>query len=166
MSATQLAVSAAQVKDSEEQLVVFDLGEEVYGVDISRVQEIIRMQAITQVPGAPHFVEGVINLRGKIIPVIDLHRRFGLPESDARRSSRIVVVETEGRVIGMVVDAVSEVLRIASSAVEPPSPIVVGADSDYIRGIAKLESRLIILLQLDRVLTSEQKAALQGTELS
>ncbi|MDA8187404.1 MAG: chemotaxis protein CheW [Dehalococcoidales bacterium] len=155
-------MSTVQVADIEEQLVVFDLGDEVYGVDISRVQEIIRMQAITQVPGAPSFVEGVINLRGKIIPVIDLHRRFGLPAAQLGKSSRIVVVETEGRVIGMVVDAVSEVLRIPTNCIEPPSPVVVGIDSDYIRGIAKLEGRLVILLQLDKVLTGEQKAALQG----
>ncbi|MCL5025280.1 MAG: chemotaxis protein CheW [Chloroflexi bacterium] len=153
-------MSAVQVGDLEEQLVVFDLGDEVYGIDISRVQEIIRMQAITQVPGAPAFVEGVINLRGKIIPVVDLHSRFRLPPAEATKSSRIVVVETEGHVIGMVVDAVSEVLRIPASCVEPPSPIVAGVDSEYLRGIAKLEGRLVILLQLDKVLTSEQKAAL------
>ncbi len=159
-------MSAIQVADLEEQLVVFDLGDEVYGVDISKVQEIIRMQSITQVPGAPHFVEGVINLRGKIIPVIDLHVRFGLPSAATSNSSRIVVVETDGHVIGMVVDAVSEVLRISSSCIEPPSPIVAGIDSEYIRGIAKLEGRLVILLQLDKVLTSEQKAALQSADIS
>ncbi|MCL5958630.1 MAG: chemotaxis protein CheW [Chloroflexi bacterium] len=156
-------MSTVQTADTEEQLVVFDLGDEVYGVDISRVQEIIRMQTITQVPGAPHFVEGVINLRGKIIPVIDLHRRFGLPSAVADKASRIVVVETQGHVLGMIVDAVSEVLRIPVDCVEPPSPIVAGIDSDYIRAIAKLEGRLIILLQLDKVLTGEQKMALQGS---
>ncbi len=157
-------MAPAQVADKEEQLVVFDLGEEVYGIDISRVQEIIRMQSITQVPGAPSFVEGVINLRGKIIPVVDLHRRFGLPPADSTKASRIVVVETDGHTIGMVVDAVSEVLRIPGDCIEPPSPIVAGVDSEYLRGIAKLEGRLVILLQLDKVLTSEQKAALPDLE--
>ena len=154
-------MSAIQIRDHEEQLVVFDVGKEVYGVDISRVQEIIRMQAITRVPGAPPFVEGVINLRGKIIPVIELHHRFGLASSDSGRDSRIVVVETGGHVVGMVVDSVSEVMRISTECIEPPSAIVAGAETDYMRGIAKLEGRLIILLQLDKVLTSEQRASLQ-----
>jgi purine-binding chemotaxis protein CheW len=155
-------MSANVMGDVEEQLVVFDVGEEVYGVDIGMVQEIIRMQAITKVPGAPSFVEGIINLRGKIIPVIDLRRRFRLPAGEAKKSSRIVVVEVDGPVIGMVVDAVSEVLRIPADCIEPPSMIVTGADSDYIRGIAKLEDRLIILLQLERILSDEQEEALMG----
>lgn len=153
---------ATQVGDLEEQLVVFHVGDEVYGLDTSKVQEIIRMQAITHVPGALPFVKGVINLRGRIIPVIGLHQRFAKADKDLGRSSRIVVVETGGQAVGMVVDAVSEVLRIPTSCVEPPSPIVTGIDSEYIRGIAKLEGRLIILLQLDRLLTGEQRAGLQG----
>ncbi|MCL4553285.1 MAG: chemotaxis protein CheW [Candidatus Marsarchaeota archaeon] len=145
---------AVQMGEPEEQLVVFDIGDEVYGVDISRVQEIIRMQTITQVPGAPPFVEGVINLRGKIIPVIDLHGRFRIEAAETSNSSRIVVVEDKGQVLGMVVDAVSEVHRIPINCIEPPSSIVAGADSDFIRGIAKLEEKLIILLQLDKVLAN------------
>lgn len=155
-------MSAVQAGNLEEQLVIFNVGNEIYGIDTSKVQEIIRMQDITHVPGAPAFVEGVINLRGRIIPVIKLHERFGLPGSDSSKASRIIVVETEGQVVGMVVGTVSEVLRIATDCVEPPSPIVTGLDSEYIRGIAKLESRLIILLQLNRLLTSEQKASLQA----
>ncbi len=157
---------ALQVGELEEQLVIFNVGDEVYGVDTSKVQEIIRMQAITHVPGAAPFVKGVINLRGRIIPVIELHQRFGLEARDPGRSSRIVVVETEGHVVGAVVDAVSEVLRIPTGCVEPPSPIVTGPDSDYIRGIAKLEGRLITLLQLDRLLTGEQRASLQARAIS
>lgn len=145
-------MSVLQVADVEQQLVVFDVGEETFGIDISKVQEIIRIQAITQVPGAPGFVEGVINLRGKIIPVVDLHQRFGLAPSQNSQSSRIVVVESDGNVLGMVVDAVSEVERIPLSCVEPPSAIVAGVDSDFIKGIAKLDSRLIILLDLDKLL--------------
>ncbi len=159
-------MSAVQIADQEEQLVVFNLGNEMYGVEISGVQEIIRMQAITRVPGAPAFVEGVINLRGKIIPVIELHQRFGLNSVEAGSDSRIVVVETQGHVLGMVVDGVSEVLRIPSDSVEPPSPIVTGNDSDYIRGIAKLENGLITLLQLDMVLTGQQREALKDGSLN
>jgi purine-binding chemotaxis protein CheW len=154
-----MKVAAAQMAELEEQLVVFDLGNEVFGVDISRVQEIIRMQAITPVPGASVFIEGVINLRGKIIPVVDLHRRFGLPLSQASNSSRIVVVQTNGHVVGMVVDAVSEVMHVSANCIEPPSAIIADLESDFIRGIAKLEDKLIILLQLDKALTVEQRTS-------
>ncbi|MHB1159419.1 MAG: chemotaxis protein CheW [Chloroflexota bacterium] len=151
----------AQVLDAEEQLVIFELANEVYGVDISRVQEIIRMTTITRLPRAPEFVEGVINLRGKVIPVVDLQKRFGLEQGDRTKASRIVVVDVGDHTIGMVVDAVSEVLRVPTGAVEPPSPVVTTIESDYIRGIAKLEGRLIILLDLDKVLSWEEKKKLR-----
>jgi purine-binding chemotaxis protein CheW len=148
--------------DSEErQLVVFQLGAELYGVEIARVHEIIRLQSVTRVPRAPAFVEGVINLRGKVIPVIDLRRRFGLPAADHTRASRVVVVEIGEQVVGIVVDSVSEVLRVKSSIVEPPSPVVAGIDSEYLHGIAKLPDRLVILLDLDRVLGRDERRALE-----
>jgi purine-binding chemotaxis protein CheW len=150
-----------QLLDAEEQLVIFELANEVYGVDISRVQEIIRMTTITRLPRAPEFVEGVINLRGKVIPVVDLKKRFGLAERERTKASRIVVVDVGDHTIGMVVDAVSEVLRVPTSAVEPPSPLVTTIESDYIRGIAKVEGRLIILLDLDKVLSWEEKRKLR-----
>ncbi len=151
----------AQVLDAEEQLVIFELANEVYGVDISRVQEIIRMTTITRLPRAPEFVEGVINLRGKVIPVVDLQNRFGLQQGERTKASRIVVVDVGDHTIGMVVDAVSEVLRVPADAVEPPSPVVTTIESDYIRGIAKLEGRLIILLDLDKVLSWDEKRKLR-----
>ena len=144
---------------SEEQLVVFELAGESYGVEISRVQEIDRMQTITVVPQAPPFVEGVINLRGRITPVVDLRTRFGLPKAEPTPLTRIVVVKAGEEWVGLVVDAVSEVLRIPVDAIEPPSAMVTTAESTYLRGIAKLESRLIILLDLDRVLDKEFQAA-------
>lgn len=144
---------------SEEQLVVFELAGESYGVEISRVQEIDRMQTITVVPQAPSFVEGVINLRGRITPVVDLRTRFGLPKVEPTPLTRIVVVKAGEEWVGLVVDAVSEVLRIPVEAIEPPSAMVTTAESTYLRGIAKLESRLIILLDLDRVLDKEFQAA-------
>ncbi len=146
--------------EAEEQLVIFELANEVYGVDIGRVQEIIRMTSITKLPRAPEFVEGVINLRGKVIPVVDLKKRFGLEEGERGRSSRIVVVDVGQQTLGMVVDGVSEVLRINRSAIEPPSPVVTTIESDYIRGIAKLEARLIILLDLDKVLSWDERRKL------
>lgn len=149
-----------QVGLTEEQLVVFELGGEAYGIDIGRVQEIIRMAPITRVPRAPEFVEGVINLRGKVIPVMDLRRRFGLPHEDRAKASRIVVVDVAERTVGMVVDSVSEVLRVAATQVEPPSPAVTTVEAAYLRGIAKLEERLIILLSLDEILTWEEQRGL------
>jgi purine-binding chemotaxis protein CheW len=154
-------VMDATTNGDERQLVVFQLAAELYGVDIARVHEIIRLQTVTRVPRAPAFVEGVINLRGKVIPVVDLRRRFGLPSADHTRASRIVVVEIGDQVVGIVVDGVSEVLRVNAATVEPPSPVVTGMDSDYVRGIAKLPERLVILLDLDRVLAREERRALE-----
>jgi purine-binding chemotaxis protein CheW len=145
----------------ERQLVVFQLGAELYGVDIARVHEIIRLQSITRVPRAPSFVEGVINLRGKVIPVVDLRRRFGLPLAEHTRATRTVVVEIGDQVVGIIVDSVSEVLRVNTATIEPPSPVVAGIDSEYLHGIAKLPERLVILLDLDRVLAREERRAIE-----
>src|SRR3982074_2872548 len=149
MQSVALAKSTTTTSDSNEerQLVVFQLGAE-----FSRVHEIIRLQPVTRVPRSPEFVEGVINLRGKVISVINLRRRFGLPPAEHTRASRIVVVDINDQVIGMVVDGVSEVLRVHTSTIEPPSPAVAGIDSEYLQGICKLAERLVILLDLDRVL--------------
>ena len=157
----KVGTADAQSAD-EQQFVVFRLSAELYGVEISRVHEIIRLQTVIRVPRAPAFVEGVINLRGKVIPVVDLRRRFGLPTTDHTRSSRIVVVEIGEEVVGVVVDAVSEVLRVNGAAVEPPSPVVAGIDSEYVHGIAKLPERLVILLDLDRVLARGERRAIDG----
>lgn len=137
------------------QLVTFSIGEEEFGVDILKVQEIIRTMEITKVPRAPEFVEGVINLRGKVIPIIDLRRRFGLDFKEHDKDTRIIVIEINNIVVGFVVDAVSEVLRIPTNTVEPPPPVVAGVDSDYISGVGKLQDRLLILLDLDKLLSSE-----------
>ena len=144
------------------QLVTFSIGEEEFGVDILSVQEIIRMMDITKVPRAPEFVEGVINLRGKVIPIIDLRRRFGLTTRDHDKHTRIIVIEINNMIVGFVVDSVSEVLRIPSSTVEPPPPVVSGLESEYISGVGKLEDRLLILLDLDRLLSHEEQANLIG----
>ncbi len=133
------------------QLVSFRLGDEEFGIDILKVQEIDRMTDITQVPQAPHYCEGVINLRGKVIPVIDLRRRFGLESKERDRETRIVVCDVATAVIGMIVDSVQEVLRISSSIIEPPPDIVTSVDSQYIKGVAKLEERLLIFLDISGV---------------
>ncbi|MDY6833861.1 MAG: chemotaxis protein CheW [Chloroflexota bacterium] len=154
------------VRGEEEQLVVFDLCHEDYGVDISVVREIIRMQPITRVPRAPCFVEGLINLRGRVIPVVDLRKRFELEAGHDEKNNRIVVVNVGNQDIGMVVDGVTEVLRIPSDCIEPPSAIITNVESEYLVGIAKLSSRLIILLDLEKVLTNTEKGELVGMSLS
>lgn len=144
----------------EEKLVCFELMGEVYGVPISMVQEIIRMQTITEIPRAPEYVEGVINLRGKIIPVVDLRKRFGLGFGEHSKNTRIVVVKVSDVTVGMVVDAVSEVLRLREEDIEPPSPIVASLDAEYIKGVGKIEGKLIILLDTEKILTHQDKAHL------
>ena len=147
----------------EKQLVLFDLSNEAYGIDISAVHEIIRMQPVTRVPRTPSFVEGIINLRGKVIPVIDLRKRFGFDITEQTRDNRIVVVDIDGENIGIIVDAVTEVLRIPADSVEPPSNIITTADSDYLLGIAKVDNKLIILLDLHRILSHEETGVLPET---
>ena len=158
--------TAADVTQGEEQLVVFDLAAETYGVDIGAVREIIRMQDITKVPRTPEFVEGIINLRGSVIPVLDLRKRFSLPVAEQNKDNRIVVVDIGGQDIGVIVDAVTEVLRIAGDSVMPPSAVITTADSTYLLGIAKVESRLIILLELERVLSEQERTTLAETSLA
>ena len=142
------------------QLVTFSIGEEEFGVDILKVQEIIRIMEITKVPKAPQFVEGVINLRGNVIPVIDLRKRFGLETREHDNQTRIIVIEINKMIVGFVVDSVSEVLRIPENTVEPPPPVVSGLESEYISGVGKLEDRLLIMLDLDRLLSSEEQELL------
>lgn len=146
------------------QLVGFFLGEEEYGVDIQRIQEINRMVEVTSVPRTPDFVLGVMNLRGKVIPVINLRKRFGLPDKEKDKDTRIIVVELQGKTIGILVDAVSEVLRIPSSTIEPPPNVVTGVDADYIQGVGKLQDRLLILLDLNKILTKDELNRLEETD--
>ena len=153
-------VATNEATSTEQQLVNFDLATESYGVDIGAVREIIRLQEITNVPRTPEFVEGVINLRGKVIPVVDIRKRFGLPVGDQSAENRIVVVDIGGQDIGVIVDAVNEVLRIFSDSVEPPSSVITTADSDYLMGIAKVDDKLLILLDLESVLSAEERAVL------
>jgi purine-binding chemotaxis protein CheW len=149
----------------ESHLVVFRLANEFYAVSIAAVSEIIMLQPITYVPRAPAFVEGVTNLRGKVLPVIDLRKRFGLPRGQDTKDTRIVVAEINHTLVGMVVDAVSQVLRVPEGAIEPPSPVVTTVDSAFISGIAKVANQLIILLDLEKILLPGEKADLQKVAL-
>jgi len=139
------------------QLVTFKLGTEEFALDILLVQEINRRVEITKVPKTPEFVEGVINLRGKIVPVVNLHKRFGLAGQGFTGQSRIIVVNIDNRVLGLMVDSVSEVLQVPAHSIEPPPPLGVGIDAAYIKGIGKLEDRLLILLDLGKVLSANKK---------
>lgn len=140
----------------EEQLVVFQLAGETYGLDINCVQEIIRLQEVTRVPRTPDFVEGVINLRGRIIPVVDMRKRFSLPAGDQTANSRIMVVEMGPVTVGFIVDAVTEVLRLSEEDIEPPPSIMGGIDTAYLRGVGKRQDRLIILLDVGKVLEEKE----------
>lgn len=159
----QQSVSASQNRGGPGgellQLVGFRLGSEEYGLEILRVQEIIRMQSLTRVPNSPGFVEGVINLRGKVIPVVGLRKRFGLPGREHDKATRIIVVEVKGDVMGFEVDSVSEVLRIPTDTVEPP-PRLSKRNNEYVSGVGKLEDRLLLLLDVNRLMT-EADAAIQ-----
>ena len=144
------------------QFVSFVIDEEEFGVDILNVQEIIRLVEATRVPHSPSFVEGVINLRGRIVPVIDLRGRFGLPGREADRDTRIIVVDLAGTVVGFRVDSVREVIRVHRHVIEPPPDLATGIEARYITGVAKLEDRLLILLDLNEILTTEEGVALDA----
>jgi len=157
----------------EQQFVVFELGEEHYGVDIATVDGIIKMQEITSLPKAPDFIEGVTNLRGLVIPVLDLRKRFELEMVELTADSRIVVINIEDMKVGMIVDAVSEVLQIGEDDIELTPALISGVDTAFITGIAKVEdtsdgrasdTRLVILLDLDMVLSVREKVRLERLE--
>jgi purine-binding chemotaxis protein CheW len=149
----------------ERQLVIFDLADEYYGVDIAAVDSIIETQTITAVPRSPEFVEGVTNLRGVVLPVIDLRKRFGLETSESTKQTRIVVVEINGMAVGMVVDAVTEVIRIQEESIEALSPIITTVDSSFLTGVAKVDERLIILLDLKQILSSQEASDVKDMDM-
>ncbi len=144
------------------QLVTFKLGNEEFALDILKVQEINRIVEITKVPKAPDFVEGVINLRGRVIPIVDIRKKFHLNIREATKETRIIVVNIMNKIIGLIVDSVSEVLRINSSTIQPPPPLIAGLDSDYIKGVGKLDERLIILLDIDKIFTTGEHRLIEG----
>ena len=135
------------------QIVGFWLANEEYGLDIMRVQEIILIGAITQIPQVPDYVRGLINLRGHIIPIVDLRRRFSLPASDETEEYRIIVVNMSNKMIGILVDSVNQVTRVTADQIEPPPTSVSGIDHEFITGFVKFDERLVILLDIDRLLT-------------
>ena len=157
--ATDLQERVYEHSDAEStstmQLVSFHLADETFGVEITKVREIILMCDITDVPQSPHYVKGLINLRSNVIPVVDLRTLFGLAQRELTSESRIMVMQVGSRTIGIIVDAVDEVLRVSKKDIAPPPPTVAGLGQDYLMGLVRQESGLLNLLDIDRVLNCE-----------
>lgn len=140
------------------QLVSFNLAQEEYGVDVLKVREIIRMPSITRVPNTPGYVEGVINLRGKVIPIIAMRKRFSLSDADYDKQTRIMVMDVGGELMGFIVDAVSEVIRISGSEIQPsPAVVTSGIDQECIAGVINQAERLLVLLDLEKIFTQDER---------
>ena len=135
-----------------QQVVVFELSGETYALDILHVHEIIRIQPVTPVPGAPEYIEGLINLRGRVVPIVDLRKRFTLPTRPIGDKSRIIVIQVGDDIVGVVVDAVFEVITVAPDLVEPAARVVTGLDAESIRSIAKIEGRMVAVLNPDKII--------------
>lgn len=144
------------------QLVSFKLSDETYGIEITKIREIILVGEITQVPETPHFIKGLINLRSSVIPVIDLRARFSLPESELTPDSRIMVLNVGSRTIGIVVDSVSEVLRVSHEHVSPAPPTVASLGKQYMTGLVRLNEQLLILLDVDELFGEEETSAIEA----
>ncbi len=146
----------------ENQLVVFELNEESFAVDISWVESIIKLQPIIHLPQAPDFVEGITHLRGKVLPIMDMRKRFDLASRAVNKNNRIIVVNIEGKDIGMIVDGVSEVLTISEMSIEPAPRITSKVDSAYVKGVIKQGERLVILLNLAKILSNKEQQHLEA----
>lgn len=147
----------ADTKSKETQVVIFSLAKELFGVRTNQVREISKMIEITNMPKAPSFIKGVINLRGKVIAVIDLAKQLDLPSSPQDKEARIIVVDVDDNIVGMIVDSASEVLRLPEENIEPtPAAIESRIDTRYIEGIGKSKDRLFVLLNLNKILSSEE----------
>jgi purine-binding chemotaxis protein CheW len=151
--------SAAEMK----QLISFTVGAEEYGLELLRVKEVIRMRQITWLPKAPPCVKGIINLRGDVIPIVDLRERFGLAAQEQTAITRVIVVEVEGRMVGMVVDSASQVVRIPADQFDPPPTVMGQVSRDFVTAVGKMGEKLIIMIDVDRVLSTEEMNQIAGS---
>ncbi len=151
---------AEMTREGETQLVVFVLASEEFACNIADVREVLKMISITPLPRSINFVEGVINLRGEVIPVIDLRMRFNLPSVERTDESRIIIVEVEERMVGLTVDSVSEVIRLSNQQIQEAPNQVAGEQTNLIMGVGKIDERMLIILNLERILASEEQIAL------
>ncbi len=160
-----MASVQAEVSTSSEvrQLIGFTVGNEQYGLDLLRVREVIRLRQVTWLPKAPACMRGIINLRGQVIPVIDLHERFGLPAAADTSATRVIVVEVGGTPVGMVVDSASEVVRIPADQFAPPPPAMGETARKFVTGVGRRGDDLIITIDVDRILTLDEVSALTGS---
>ena len=150
----------SDVNEDYLQFVTFRLKDEEFAIEVLKVQEIIRPLDVTRVPKCAGFVEGVISLRGQVIPIINLRKRFALPDSESTKDSRVIVVDVDGKAAGLIVDSVSEICRLGPDSIEPRPASVGNVDEEYIRGVGKQDDRLIVILEIDKVLNSAGKEAL------
>lgn len=142
---------------SENQYVVFKLGKEEYGIDIMNVREIVQYQESVKVPNSPDFIEGIINFRGKVIPIVCLKKRFGMKDRAIDANTRIIVINLNDKQIGFLVDEASQTVRLDDSNIDPTPDIIAGIERKYITGVGKPDNRLIILIDLEKVLTEDEK---------
>jgi purine-binding chemotaxis protein CheW len=160
MEGTKERIDANELR----QFISFSVGEEEYGLELLRVKEVIRIREITWLPKAPKFVKGIINLRGDVIPIIALREKFGLEPRENTAATRVIVVELDGRLMGMVVDSASQVVRIPADQIDPPPPVLGGLSQEFITGVGKLDDKLVILLNVDAILNVEEIKALSSMD--
>lgn len=146
----------AEIDEGTTNLVTFRLGSGEYAIDIMQAKEIIKMEKITLIPNAPYFVEGVINLRGNIIPIIDLKKRFNLEESEGDKNTGIIIAKIEDVDMGIMIDSISKVVSMANSDIQPPPSMLQGIGQRYIKGVGKMEDKLLVVLDLDKLFTNEE----------
>jgi purine-binding chemotaxis protein CheW len=157
----QLTAKSAYASDTN-QFLTFALGQEEYGVEILKIQEIKGFSAITPLPNAPPYVRGVLNLRGTIVPIVDLRKKFGMPEEAYTKFTVIVVVQVKGQTLGFIVDAVSDVLTVTGADIQPTPDLHGQVDTSFINGLARANEKLVILLDIDKVLTAAEAVAAAG----
>jgi len=145
----------AQIQSSM-QIVCFKIGIEEYGIDILQVQEILKLPEITQLPKSNDYIMGVIDLRGKVIPIIELSKKFVIDISEDKEISRVIVVDIDGKQVGLAIDSVSHVVRVNSGDIEPPPPVVKGISGKYIVGIAKLKENFVVILDINRIFSTDE----------